>query len=69
MDPVSKLERAELNWVSNNAALYSANPINTVIEDQIEYGRTQSRGGIDYDEIIKNSLYSSVKSQDGNGRR
>ena len=40
MEPVSKIERAELIWVSNNAALYSANPINTVIEDQIEYGHT-----------------------------
>jgi hypothetical protein len=69
MEPVSKMERAELNWVSNNAALYSANPIKTVIEDQIEYGLTQSRGGMDYNEIIKHSLFSSVKSQDGSSRR
>ena len=48
-----------MNFISQKAALYSANPINSVLEDQIEQARAQSRGNVDYDKIVRSSLYST----------
>ena len=65
-DTSSNVDREEVSWVSQNAALFSANPINTVIEDQIEFGRAQSRGGLDYDELMRKSMAGDKKSSSHN---
>ena len=56
------MRREEFNYVSQGAAMYVSNPINTILDDQIEYGRAQSRGAVDYDKIVRQSLYSEGKS-------
>jgi len=52
-----------MNFIAQGAALYSANPISSVLEDQIECARAHSRGAVDYDAIVRRSLYSDAKSQ------
>ena len=56
------MKRDEFNYVSQGAAMYVSNPINSILDDQIEYGRAQSRGAVDYDKIVRQSLYSDAKS-------
>ena len=51
-----------MNFIAQGAALYSANPINSILEDQIECARAHSRGAVDYDKIVRGSLYSDCKS-------
>ena len=52
-----------MNLIAQGAALYSANPISSVLEDQIECARAHSRGAVDYDKIVRGSLYSDGRSQ------
>ena len=53
-----QMPREEFNIVSQTAAQFSGNPINSMLHDHMEYGRAQSRGPIDYDiaETYRNSL-------------
>jgi len=48
------MKRDEMNFISQRAALYSANPINSVLEDQMEQARAHSRGAVNYDRIVRN---------------
>ena len=59
IEPLHELHREEVNFISQKAALYSANPINSVLEDQIEQARAQSRGNVNYDKIVRSSFYSN----------
>ena len=60
-NPQHELHREELNFITQGTALYSANPINSVLENQIEFARAASRGNVDYDRIVRNSVYSDPK--------
>ena len=62
-DPHTEYQRAQQNFIAQGAALYSANPINTVLDDQIEIARAHSRGKVDFDRIVRSSLYSNEQSK------
>lgn len=61
--PAHEFQREEMNFIAQRAALYSANPISSVLEDQIECARAHSRGAVDYDAIVRRSLYSDARTQ------
>ncbi len=46
------MKRDAFNLVSETAAQFSTNPINAIIENQIEYGRAQSRGTFDLESVF-----------------
>ena len=60
-----QMPREEFNIVSQTAAQFSGNPINSMLQDHMEYGRAQSRGPIDYDiaETYRNSLDCNSKDK------
>lgn len=48
----NRLDRQELQIVSDASAMYASNPINSMLDDQIEFGRAQSRGIYDYSNFL-----------------
>lgn len=39
IEPLHELKREEVNFIAQGAALYSSNPINSVLDDQMEQAR------------------------------
>ena len=59
----NQIPREEFNIVSQTAAQFSGNPINSMLQDHMEYGRAQSRGPLDYD-MIHASYRDSIEGRD-----